>query len=246
MDFWVDNVRYTIEDCDTKTILDLLRKILDKGVEIYSSELKERIESLEGLAAELQLGQEFQGIGKYFSEDSQAFWARLPIGTPQYFDASGGAGSAQSYVYYITKYGSESNGGYYYILAINPDATNTDLLASDIVVNITLPDPYGKLPIYYIQLPNSVMSISENANTISVPSPFVCDVSSNITQDKIGNIGMTSGFLYTSSEYKLFLPIIYRSSASGNSKFGYVSNYIDIDTNTPQYKFGGFPFTFTI
>lgn len=47
MDFWIDNVRYTIEDCDTKTILDLLRKILDKGVSVYSSSLDSRITDAE-------------------------------------------------------------------------------------------------------------------------------------------------------------------------------------------------------
>lgn len=246
MDYWIGNVKYTIADCDTKTILDLLRKILDKGVKIYSSELEERIEALEDIASDLQFGQEFQGIGKYFSEESQTFWARLPRETPNYFRASGGAGSAQSYVYSITKYGSESNGGYYYVLAINPDASSTDLLASDIVVNITLPDPLGTLPLYYIQLPNSVMEINENVNTISVPSPFVCDVSANITQDKIGNIGLTGGYYYTAGEYKLYLPVIYRASASGNGKFGFIGNKIDLDTNTLQYNFGGFPITFTI
>lgn len=246
MDYWIGNVKYTIADCDTKTILELLRCILDKGVKIYSDELESKIDALEDLVADLQRGQEFQGIGKYFSEESQTFWAGLPRETPNYFGASGGAGSAQSYVYSITKYGSESNGGYYYVLAINPDASSTDLLASDIVVNITLPDPLGTLPLYYIQLPNSVMEINENVNTISVPSPFVCDVSANITQDKIGNIGLTGGYYYTAGEYKLYLPVIYRASASGNGKFGFIGNNIDLDTNTLQYNFGGFPITFTI
>lgn len=246
MDFWLGNVKYTIADCDTKTILDLLRKILDKGVKIYSSELEERIEALEDIASDLQFGQEFQGIGKYFSEESQTFWAGLPRETPNYFGASGGAGSAQSYVYSITKYGSESNGGYYYILSINPNVTTSDLLASNIVVNITLPDPYGTLPLYYIQLPNSNVQMSENVNSITIPSPFICDISQNITQDKIGNIGMTGGYYYTAGEYKLYLPVIYRASASGNGKFGFIKNMVDLDTNTTQYDFGGFPITFTI
>ena len=47
MNFWVDNVRYTIEDCDTKTILDLLKQILDKGVSVYSSELDSRLTDAE-------------------------------------------------------------------------------------------------------------------------------------------------------------------------------------------------------
>lgn len=246
MDYWIGNVKYTIEDANTKTILDLLRCILNKGVKIYSDYLESKIDALEDLVADLQRGQEFQGVGKYFSSGSQNFWANMPLQTPQYFEGDGEAGSKQSYAYTITKYGSENNGGYYYVLAINPDATSADLLASDIVVNITLPDPLGTLPLYYIQLPNSVMETNEYVNTISVPSPFVCDVSTNITQDKIGNIGLTSGFLYPTSEYKLFLPIIYRASASGNGKFGFIGNKVDLDTNTLQYNFGGFPIIFTI
>lgn len=246
MDYWIGNVKYTIEDVNTKTILELLRCILDKGVKIYSDDLESKIDALEDLVADLQRGQEFQGVGKYFSSGSQNFWANMPLQTPQYFEGNGETGSDQSYVYTITKYGSENNGGYYYVLAINPDASSTDLLASDIVVNITLPDPLGTLPLYYIQLPNSVMEINENVNTISVPSPFVCDVSQNITQDKIGNIGMTGGYYYTASEYKLYLPVIYRASAAGNGKFGFIKNMVDLDTNTTQYEFSGFPITFTI
>lgn len=246
MDYWIGNVKYTIEDVNTKTILELLRCILDKGVKIYSDDLESKIDALEDLVADLQRGQEFQGVGKYFSSGSQNFWANMPLQTPQYFEGNGETGSDQSYVYTITKYGSENNGGYYYVLAINPDASSTDLLASDIVVNITLPDPLGTLPLYYIQLPNSVVEINENVNTISVPSPFVCAVSQNITQDKIGNIGMTGGYYYTAGEYKLYLPVIYRASAAGNGKFGFIKNMVDLDTNTTQYEFSGFPITFTI
>lgn len=246
MDFWIGNVKYTIEDVNTKTILDLLRCILDKGVKIYSDELESKIDALEDIVADLQRGQEFQGVGKYFSGGSQNFWANMPLQTPQYFEGDGETGSKQSYAYTITKYGSENNGGYYYVLAINPDATSADLLASNIVVNITLPDPYGTLPLYYIQLPNSNVQMSENVNSITIPSPFICEISQNIIQDKIGNIGMTGGYYYTAGEYKLFLPIIYRASASGNGKFGFIGNKVDLDTNTLQYNFGGFPITFTI
>ena len=242
----LDNLSSKIS-VNTSDITEINNRLndVDSGVTLEEY-IKTNNSNISKLQSDLQSGQEFQGVGKYFSSGSQNFWANMPLQTPQYFECDGEAGSKQSYAYTITKYGSENNGGYYYVLAINPDATSADLLASDIVVNITLPDPLGTLPLYYIQLPNSVMEINENVNTISVPSPFVCDVSANITQDRIGNIGLTSGLLYTPAEYKLFLPIIYRGSASGNGKFGFIGNKIDLDTNTLQYNFSGFPITFTI
>lgn len=76
MDFWVDNVRYTIEDCGTKTILDLLRKILDKGVSVYSSSLDSRLTDAEakinGITTNLQtITQNIASIKSDITEISQ-------------------------------------------------------------------------------------------------------------------------------------------------------------------------------
>lgn len=247
MDYWIGDVKYTIEDCDTKTILDLLKQILDNGVSIYNSELESRIKSVELEIADLQYSANFTGLGRMFSAIDNDWWMNLTPQQPQYFIGDGTSASSSDYTFSITRYSDSVSSGGYYVIAFNPDADDTNLLKPTTPINITLPDPYNTLPVYFIRIPHSNMTTAHNINTLFYNSPFISAVDvNNITFDKIGGVGYTAGLSYTQNEYKLFLPIIYRSTDTATSKFRLVSNSIDFDTNTLNYIPTTSPISFTL
>lgn len=233
MDFWIDNVRYTIEDCNTKTILDLLRKILDKGVSVYSSSLDSRLTDAESKIKELTYAANFSGIGSYLKNTELDWWLQLSTTEPVFCFGDGSTDATiDDYTYMILPLEGANKK---YALQFRMAADDTALLKPATPINIDLPSPYGTLPVYFVKLPYSAIDSSSILSTLMTQSPFiVADSVDNITYDKIGNIGYTAG-LTGVSDSSLFLPVIYRGSDLGTNKFRIIGNKIDMDTNTLEY-----------
>lgn len=235
MDYWIGNVKYTIEDANTKTILDLLKQILGKGVSIYSSDLDNRLTEAEAKIKDLTYAVNFSGIGSYLENIEMDWWMQLPTSKPVYCFRDGSTGATiDDYSYIILPYeGTHSSRKY--LLQFRATADDTALLKPATPINITLPAPYGTLPIYFVELPHTALEQNKTIGTIMEPSPFiVSDTVDNITYDKLGNIGYTAG-LTRVADLSLFLPVIYRSSDVGSLKFKILGNKIDMYTNTLEY-----------